>query len=209
MDDQGRVRPNRDPQPREGAPTSRGRRRLLFAVVGPARSSATSMTSSRRGPCTPSTRCSSMSLVALGPLIQVSGDRGSRRVRASGTPATTCSARTTTTWWSGIRDSARLPCPAPPSSTIVPVSAIATAHSVKTLPMRSSSAAGSGRSSHLTFTSSTHDAGTPAGTTTLPAASWATASRTCAASTRWTTAAKSTRRPTNRSSEGVDVSAVR
>lgn len=49
----------------------------------------TSRTCSVRGPCTPSTRSSSMSLVALGPLIQVCGHRGSSAATASGTPATT------------------------------------------------------------------------------------------------------------------------
>ena len=44
-----------------------------------------------RGPCTPSTRLSSMSLVADGPLIQVCGRRGSSRATASGTSATTWS----------------------------------------------------------------------------------------------------------------------
>ena len=42
-----------------------------------------------RGPWTPSTRSSSMSLVADGPLIQVSGRAGSSRAIASGTSATT------------------------------------------------------------------------------------------------------------------------
>lgn len=42
----------------------------------------TSTTSSVRGPCTPSTRWSSMSLVADGPLIHVIGRRGSRRAIA-------------------------------------------------------------------------------------------------------------------------------
>src|SRR5579859_1146239 len=46
------------------------------------------MTSSVRGPCTPWTLSSSMSLVAEGPLIQVHGRRGSSRPRASGTIAT-------------------------------------------------------------------------------------------------------------------------
>jgi hypothetical protein len=55
-------------------------------------------TSRVRGPWTPSTRLSSMSLVALGPLIQVSGRAGSRRATASGTVATTCPAVTTTRW---------------------------------------------------------------------------------------------------------------
>src|SRR5579871_1093514 len=43
------------------------------------------MTSRVRGPCTPWTRSSSMSLVAEGPLIQVQGRPGSRRARACGT----------------------------------------------------------------------------------------------------------------------------
>jgi hypothetical protein len=47
------------------------------------------------GPWTPSTRLSSMSLVAEGPLIQVSGLRGSICSRASPTVATTCVSRTT------------------------------------------------------------------------------------------------------------------
>ena len=53
--------------------------------------SATRTTCRRRGPCTPSTRLSSMSLVAEGPLIQVCGRCGSRRARASGTSGTTWS----------------------------------------------------------------------------------------------------------------------
>lgn len=55
-------------------------------------------TSRVRGPCTPSTRFSSMSLVAEGPLIQVSGLVGSSLPTASGTPATICPARTTHRW---------------------------------------------------------------------------------------------------------------
>src|SRR5579875_2822439 len=62
----------------------------------------TRMTSRVRGPCTPSTRLSSMSLVADGPLIQVSGrpaEAGRRsRSTASGTSSTTCPARTTHRW---------------------------------------------------------------------------------------------------------------
>ena len=46
------------------------------------------MTCRRRGPCTPSTRSSSMSLVADGPLTQVVGRCGSSRPNASGTSAT-------------------------------------------------------------------------------------------------------------------------
>lgn len=54
----------------------------------------TRTTSRVRGPCTPSTRSSSMSLVAEGPEIQVSGRVGSSRGMARGTDATT---------WSGTR----------------------------------------------------------------------------------------------------------
>src|SRR5699024_1833434 len=68
-------------------------------------------TSRRRGPCTPSTRSSSMSLVALGPEIIVQAAAGSSPMRwiALGTPSTTCSASTTTTWRSGTRLIARRP----------------------------------------------------------------------------------------------------
>ena len=47
----------------------------------------------------------------------------SRRRRSSGTVSTICSSRTTQTWRSGSSVSARLPCPGPPSSAIVPVTA--------------------------------------------------------------------------------------
>ena len=57
--------------------------------------SSTNTTSRSRGPWTPSTRCSSMSLVADGPLIHVCGRVGSRRASASGTLPTTWLARTT------------------------------------------------------------------------------------------------------------------
>jgi hypothetical protein len=56
------------------------------------------MTSRVRGPWTPSTRSSSMSLVALGPLIQVWGREGSRRATPWGTVPTTWAAVTTTRW---------------------------------------------------------------------------------------------------------------
>jgi hypothetical protein len=46
------------------------------------------ITSSVRGPCTPSTRFSSMSLVALGPLTIVSGRVASSLASACGTSAT-------------------------------------------------------------------------------------------------------------------------
>src|SRR5690606_12839524 len=58
----------------------------------------TTSTSSVRGPCTPSTRDSSMSLVADGPDTKVSGRRGSSRSRASVTSGATCPARTTIRW---------------------------------------------------------------------------------------------------------------
>jgi len=73
------------------------------ARSGKARSSAaaycrvTMITSRLRGPWTPSTRLSSISLVAEGPLINVSGRLGSSRVRPSGTVATMRSAVTTQT----------------------------------------------------------------------------------------------------------------
>ena len=68
-------------------------------TVGTAQLTAqpTRMTCNERGPCTPSTRSSSMSLVADGPLIQVCGRTGSSSATASGTSGTTWSARTTHT----------------------------------------------------------------------------------------------------------------
>jgi succinate-acetate transporter protein len=59
-----------------------------------AQDGSTMMTSSVRGPCTPSTRSNSMSTVADGPLIQVCGRSGRNRVIASGRRATTWLART-------------------------------------------------------------------------------------------------------------------
>ena len=67
-----------------------------------------------------------MSLVADGPLIQVVGRAGSSSATASGTSATTWSARTTHTCRSGTRVSARRPSPGPCESTIVPVVAMPT-----------------------------------------------------------------------------------
>ena len=65
-------------------------------------------TSRMRGPCTASTRSSSMSLVAGGPEIQASGRCGSSRGRACGSEATVSSgARTMQMWWSGTRVRAR------------------------------------------------------------------------------------------------------
>ena len=54
----------------------------------------TMITSSVRGPSTLSTRFNSMSLVALGPLMNVSGRTGSSAANACGTVSTTWSART-------------------------------------------------------------------------------------------------------------------
>jgi hypothetical protein len=59
----------------------------LIAMGKPAQ--ATTTTSSRRGPWTPSTRSSSMSDVADGPETSVSGTSGESAATASGTPATT------------------------------------------------------------------------------------------------------------------------
>lgn len=75
------------------------------------------MTIRVRGPWTPSTRSSSMSLVAEGPLIQVWGRVGSSSATASVTVATTCVAFTTQTCTSGTRVSARRPWPVPVSRT--------------------------------------------------------------------------------------------
>ena len=50
-----------------------------------------------------------MSLVALGPLIQVCGRSAVSSATPSGTVPTIWSARTTQTWWSGTRVMARRP----------------------------------------------------------------------------------------------------
>src|SRR6516225_3460873 len=124
-----------------------------------------------RGPWTPSTRISSMSLVADGPEISVCGRAGSSRAIASAMSAATWSARTTTRWKSGTRVSARRPWPGPWSSTIVPVSAIATAQPVTTPKIPSSSRADSGGSSRTILSapepgsSASHSGGRPSGTT--------------------------------------------
>lgn len=68
-----------------------------------------------------------MSEVADGPETNVSGAVGESAPIASGTVATICSAWMTQTWWSGIKVIARRPHAAPPSRTIVPVSATASA----------------------------------------------------------------------------------
>ena len=82
-----------------------------------------------------------MSLVADGPLMNVSGLTGSRRASSSGTECTTCGARTTQTWWSGTSDSALRPEPGEESSTIVPVSAAAAVAPVTTASNLSRSSA--------------------------------------------------------------------
>src|SRR5204862_2808256 len=106
-------------QPRPPAP--RGDARASGVLRREPRAAAhalTTNTSSVRGPCTPSTRSSSMSEVALGPETKVIGrpsrGAGSSAAIASGTLATICSARTTHTWWSGTSVSARLPDSGPP-----------------------------------------------------------------------------------------------
>src|SRR5262249_47919198 len=91
--------------------------------------SLTTTTSNRRGPCTPSIRWNSMSAVADGPEMKVTGRRVVRNPCAicriaAGTPSTTWPARSTHTWTSGTRLRTRRPCPSPASSTIVPVSAM-------------------------------------------------------------------------------------
>ena len=91
-----------------------------------------STTISVRGPCTPSTRSSSMSLVADGPLMNVVGRVGSRRATSSGTVSTTWSARTTHTCTSGTSVIARRPWSGDPSSAIVPVCAHVAADAVTT-----------------------------------------------------------------------------
>lgn len=131
----------------------------------------TTMTSRCRGPCTPSTRCNSISLVADGPLIQVNGRRGSSRGMASGTSPTIRLADTTHTCRSGRSESTRRPWCGPSSRTIVPVSAIATAHPVTTASTRSRSAWLSGGSSPMTWMlpgiAPSHDLASPSGVTTV------------------------------------------
>ena len=96
-------------------------------------------------------------------------ERGDAR---RGRPRRPGPARTTHTWWSGTRLSARRPWSSPPSSTIVPVSAIATAHPVTTASIRSSSALDSGGSSAMaSIPDGSQSRGTPAGTTIRRAAS--------------------------------------
>ena len=68
----------------------------------------------------------------------VRGLSASRR-SAAGTPSTSCVSSTTQRWKSGTSVSERRPCRAPLSRTIVPVSAIATAHPVIVPSIASSS----------------------------------------------------------------------
>src|SRR6478752_251187 len=135
------IRPGQEPSPQRGrrifvahlvAHGSDGSPSTLERQTDVACQPSTSTTSRVRGPWTPSTRCSSMSLVADGPLIHVCGRVGSRRASASGTLPTTWSAITTHTWRSGRRLIARRPWSGPASRTIVPVSAIAIAQPVTT-----------------------------------------------------------------------------
>ena len=125
-----------------------------------------------RGPWTPSTRCSSMSLVADGPLMNVSGRVGSSLDSSSGTVSTTWSERTTQTWRSGTRLIARRPWSGEPSSTIVPVRAQAAAHAVTTVSNPLSSA---GEKEASTVPPATVN---PDGTTTRPSTRDATVSST-------------------------------
>ena len=68
--------------------------RLAFVVTRGARQPATTTATRVRGPCTPTTRSSSMSLVADGPVTMV---MGTPERAASATPATP-SGSTSTTW---------------------------------------------------------------------------------------------------------------
>ena len=125
---------------REAQPPERARRSRLSAPTQPA-----STTSSRRGPCTPSTRSSSMSEVADGPGDERDRPPASTAPRAGARPPRARrrrSARPAPRRRAGrARASARGgPDRAPPSSTIVPVSAIASAQPVST-PSTSSSCA--------------------------------------------------------------------
>ena len=171
-------------------------RDLLAAVQGPdgPRQPSTRITSRRRGPWTPSTRWSSMSLVADGPLIQVCGRVGSRRASASGTEPTTWSVRTTHTWRSGSRLSARRPWSGPASRTIVPVSAIPTAQPVMTpsRPSRSSWDSGGSSTTRSSPTPHSQEAGSPTGVA-MRRAPWVSRTATIVAGrsvavVRWTVA---------------------
>ena len=116
-----------------------------------------------------------MSLVALGPLIQVSGRAspasGRSRATASGTSCTTWSACTTHTWVSGTRVSARRPWSSRWSSTIVPVTAMPRAAAVTTASVASSPAwvgvSVSDRTSATPATASTHSGSRPVGSSAL------------------------------------------
>ena len=79
------------------------------------------------------------------------GGGGSSAATSSGTVSTIWSARTTQTWRSGTSVSARRPCPGPPSSAIVPVSAHAAAQVVST-PSSASSCRGERPSSSTSST---------------------------------------------------------
>ena len=127
--------------PGPSPPTRRPRFPCAGREAGP-RSPAyprTITTSRVRGPWTPSTRSSSMSLVALGPLIQVCGRVPSSRRRASGRMAVMSPARTMQMCRSGTRLMTRRPWSGPASRMMVPVSATATALPVTTASIPSSS----------------------------------------------------------------------
>src|SRR5699024_7129777 len=139
-------------------------------------SGSISTTSSRRGPCTPSTRSSSMSLVALGPEIIVQAAAGSVFIRSMplGPPRTPWSARaasTTITWRSGTRLTARRPLRSSPPSTMVPVDAIAVWQPVSTASIPFSSRGPREPASGTTraFSSRVHSGGRAVGTTTCSA----------------------------------------
>lgn len=158
---------------------------------------ATSRTCRVRGPWTPSTRSSSMSLVAEGPLIHVRGRPAATASRSgamdSGTSPTSCDSCTTQMCRSGTRDRARRPWSGPWSSTMVPVTAIPTLAAVTTASNRSSSSALRCPSSATTSTPSrtaSHSVGNPGGTTIRVAreSAWATAAAMPSGATRSTTA---------------------
>src|SRR5262249_30288223 len=119
-----------------------------------------------RGPCTPSTRLSSMSEVADGPEMNVIGrpSHPRRTASASGRTSTIWRSRTTQTWRSGTSVSARRPSWGWAVRMIVPVSATATVHPVSAPSTWSSSAAVRPRSSSSSTPDGLHAAGTPGAT---------------------------------------------
>jgi hypothetical protein len=134
-----------------------------------------------------------MSEVADGPETKVIGRpsraAGASAVMALGTSATIWSVRTTQTWRSGTSVSARRPDAVPPSRTIVPVCAIASAQPVITPSTTSSSATGSGGSSGTSSIPSTSitEPGAQA-RRRAPCASHAARTAAAASCVRWTAA---------------------